>query len=483
VPRASDGTEEFSTLRIPGGIFEIAEKIGPDIAVAASRMESESVDKALFLPPSGLHTTVPPLRLGAERSVPHALAGRQGPLVCNDLAHARYAEEKELYRRGYRSSVAVGVDVRGWGRGAALFASRKTQRFDALAVGELIGCVEEWILEKSGAFLAAEPGSAEEAVDGRDTRRTTEAVIGESPEFLEICRLIAIVARQDTTVLIQGESGTGKELLAKTIHRYSARSDRPFVRVNCAAIAETLLESEMFGHRKGAFTGAIYKHKGRFEVANGGTLLLDEIGNMPMSGQAKLLRVLQEFEFEPVGETSSVKVDVRIIATTNVDLKEAIERGRFRQDLYYRLAVAPLEIPPLRDRSMDVLPLAEYFLSLAAAERSRARLSLSEEAREVLRRYDWPGNARELKNAIDYAVLVAKGNVLGLGDLPASVVPRDPGEPCAEGLTLKERMLHHEKAIILEAMKRSGGVRKNAARILGIDPRNLNYFLNKHGIR
>jgi transcriptional regulator with GAF, ATPase, and Fis domain len=312
---------------------------------------------------------------------------------------------------------------------------------------------------------------------------TGETIVGLSAETLEICRLIGIVAQQDATVLIQGESGTGKELVAKTIHRYSRRADRPFVRVNCAALTETLLESEMFGHRKGAFTGALYSHKGRFETANRGTLLLDEIGNMSLGGQAKILRVLQEREFEPVGQSSSVRVDVRIIATTNVDLEKAVSQGQFREDLYYRLAVVPIAIPPLRQRRDDILPLAEHFLGGSLLALAKPAMTLTRDIEEILLAHRWPGNARELRNAMEYAALVALGTEIRAEHLPKSVTSGAAQRDNSIHAGLRERVKSYEREIVLDALQRARGVRKDVGKILGIDPRNVGYFLGKHGIR
>ncbi|MEM4407416.1 MAG: sigma-54 dependent transcriptional regulator [Candidatus Caldarchaeum sp.] len=232
-------------------------------------------------------------------------------------------------------------------------------------------------------------------------------VVAESPRMVEVMGLVRKIADTTVNVLITGESGTGKEVIAKEIHRLSRRRDKPFIPVSCAAIPETLLESELFGHEKGAFTGADHARPGRFELADGGTLFLDEIGEVPLSIQVKLLRVLQEREVERLGATSSVKVDVRLIAATNKDLSEAVARGEFRQDLYYRLQVLHIELPPLRERPEDIKPLILHFLSLYAPPNGSAMKNVSEDALAILLRYPWPGNVRELENVVERAVVLS----------------------------------------------------------------------------
>ena len=304
------------------------------------------------------------------------------------------------------------------------------------------------------------------------------SIIGQSPEIRDICRLIGLVAKTHTTVLIHGESGTGKELVAQAIHFHSNRSRNPLVKVNCAALTETLLESELFGHKKGSFTGAIQDRKGRFKLADGGTIILDEIGSMSLSGQAKLLRVLQEREFEPVGGSATVKVDVRVIAVTNADLVKAIDRGTFREDLYYRLNAFPIQLPPLRDRKTDVPMLARHFLNEYAVSLNKRISSIDPRVVSMLMEYSWPGNVRELENAIEYSVILEKGDSLSPSSLPDKLKQDrdDKG-------SLKARVEVIEKQMILEALSATDWVKNRAANLLGIDRRNLSYFLHKHGIR
>jgi DNA-binding NtrC family response regulator len=309
-----------------------------------------------------------------------------------------------------------------------------------------------------------------------------EGIVGESGSMKEIFITIEKVAGSNATVLIVGETGTGKELIAEAIHRNSPRRDSNFVKMNCASLTDTLLESELFGHEKGAFTGADRQRSGRFEMANEGTLFLDEVGNMSASTQAKVLRAIQEQEFERVGGSRTLKVDVRIIAATNVDLPAAIAEGRFREDLFYRLNVVNIRVPPLRERRDDILPLARHFLSKFGRELKRPQKGFGDRAVEMLMRHDWPGNVRELENTIERAVLMAESETVnesdlsilghrnGNGDMPALV------DPSLLNLELLE------KQALLEALKRSNWVQKEAAKLLGVSSRVMNYKVAKHGI-
>ena len=307
-------------------------------------------------------------------------------------------------------------------------------------------------------------------------------IVGRSDHIRHVCRMIGLAAQSDATVLIQGESGTGKELVAEAIHFHSPRSNGPFIRVNCAALSETLLASELFGHKKGAFTGANRSEKGRFRTADGGTLLLDEIGCMLPVGQAKLLRVLQAKEVEPVGESIPVKVDVRVIATTNLDLKRAVATGAFREDLYYRLNVFPLHLLPLRERMNDLPLLVRHFLRKYARDLKKQLSGISADALSVMEAYDWPGNVRELENAIEYAVMLETGDTLGPFSFMEKLAGTSGREAQRRPLNLRQRLGAVEKETILKALSHSAGVKSEAARLLGIDPKNLGYFLRKHGL-
>jgi len=297
-------------------------------------------------------------------------------------------------------------------------------------------------------------------------------IVGKSRKMQSIFSLVKTVARSRSTVLISGESGTGKELIARAIHYNSPRKNRPFVKVNCAAVPSELMESELFGHEKGAFTGAIKRRTGRFEQADGGTLLLDEISEMTPALQAKLLRVLQEREFERVGGTETIHVDVRIISTTNRDLKQEIEKGRFREDLFYRLNVIPIELPPLRLRKEDIPLLCEHFLRKYSRENGVAIEQISSEALKLLMNYDWPGNVRELENCIERAVVVCKDRQLTPKDLPKELMKEEPSI-CTGGLQVGSTLREAEKALILRTLESCDGNRTQAAKLLGITTRTL----------
>ena len=307
-------------------------------------------------------------------------------------------------------------------------------------------------------------------------------IIGQSPAMVRVIEMVAQVASSEATVLISGESGTGKELIAGAIHFNSPRKDGPYVKINCAAITETLLESELFGHEKGAFTGAYKKKEGRFVQAQGGTLFLDEISEMSLAMQVKLLRVLQEREITRVGGEEPIKVDVRLIAATNKDLVREVEEGRFREDLYYRLNVVNINIPPLRQRKEDVPLLAKHFLSIFSEKNHKNIEGFTPQAMDRLLRYDWPGNVRQLMNAIERAVVLSRSNYLDLEDLPlvpGEQLPENGGhEIPVSDLALEEV----EKATILKTLELTGGNKSEAARKLGITRKTLHTKLKKYGV-
>ncbi|MFP4375677.1 MAG: nif-specific transcriptional activator NifA [Spirochaetales bacterium] len=306
-------------------------------------------------------------------------------------------------------------------------------------------------------------------------------IVGNSRAMQDVFDMIAQVSRSDATVLVRGESGTGKELVAHAIHYNSARADKPFVKVNCAALPETVIESELFGHEKGAFTGAVQSRKGRFEVANGGTIFLDEIGDLSPSTQIKLLRVLQEREFERVGGNDPIRVNVRIIAATNRNLEEAIEKNEFREDLYYRLNVFPIHIPPLRDRKSDILLLADHFIEKYAAQNHVAVRRISTPAIDLLTSYHWPGNVRELENCIERAVLLSVDEVIHSHHLPPSLQSAESTNTEFHG-TLDESLDNLERELILDALKSARGNMAKAARFLGITERIMGLRVKKHDI-
>lgn len=309
-------------------------------------------------------------------------------------------------------------------------------------------------------------------------------LVGDSPAFRDVLRQVTEVAPSRASVLLLGESGTGKELVAHAIHYNSPRRDLPFVAVNCAAIPETLIESELFGHVKGAFTGATGAREGRFAAADQGTLFLDEIADMPLPVQAKVLRALQEQSFEPVGSSKSVSVDVRIIAATHKDLQKEIAAGTFRMDLYYRLAVFPITLPPLRERADDIVLLADHFLATAARDMGKRVKGFTPEAQAILTRYRWPGNVRELQNCMERAAIVARGDLVGQGDLLLFEANGDAdAQPHTLNGDLDGELSRIEREFVLQALKDSGGVQARAAEKLGITERSLWHRIKKLAIK
>lgn len=306
-------------------------------------------------------------------------------------------------------------------------------------------------------------------------------IIGRSSPMQAVYDMIAQVAPSETSVLIRGESGVGKELVAHAIHYNSRRAAKPFVQVNCAALPETLIESELFGHEKGAYTGATTQRKGRFELAHGGTIFLDEIGDLSPHTQIRLLRVLQERVFERVGGTDTIKVDVRVIAATNRDLEVAIEKEQFRQDLFYRLSVFPVHIPPLRERRTDILELANHFAEKYAEQNGKKIVRLSTPAIDMLTRYHWPGNVRELENCIERAVLLSTDGVLHGHHLPPTLQTAEASNTIMKG-TLEETLDRVEKEMIVEALKNTRGNKAKAAKSLGVTERIMGLRVEKHEI-
>jgi two-component system nitrogen regulation response regulator NtrX len=320
----------------------------------------------------------------------------------------------------------------------------------------------------------------------RDLKRVyslDELLIGESDPMKKLDEQIRSAAPSATRVLISGENGVGKEVVARALHRHSLRAEAPFIDVNCAAIPKELIESELFGHRKGAFTGAIDDRKGKFELADGGTLFLDEIGDMSLEAQAKVLRVLQEQTFQKVGGQQTISVDVRVIAATNKNLEEEIARAHFRSDLYFRLNVIPIEVPPLRARGNDVVLLAEHFLRRFAAETGTARKKLSAGAATKLRAYHWPGNVRELRNVIERLAILLKNDTIEPEDIALGTrVPAAPAD-IAGNLTLREARDEFEKQYILSRLRELAGNVSRTADALGVERSNLYRKLHAYGIR
>jgi two-component system, NtrC family, response regulator PilR len=319
-------------------------------------------------------------------------------------------------------------------------------------------------------------------------RERGHGLVGHSEGMRRVLDVVQRIAQAKTTVLITGESGTGKERVARAIHEVSDRRDKPFLVVNCGAIPDTLIDAELFGHERGAFTGALSHRLGLFREADGGTLLLDEIAELPLALQVKLLRVLQERKVRAVGSASEVPIDVRVLAATNRNVEDDVRDGRFRQDLYYRLNVIRMEVPALRERTEDIHPLALYFLQRCAAEQAKDIRTFSPDALRALERYRFPGNVRELENVIERSVALATGPTIGLGDLPRELsgatsqpTPSLVGLP-EEGCNLDDVLGEIERRLVLEALQRSGGVRTQAAKLLGVSFRSLRYRLQKHAL-
>ncbi len=313
------------------------------------------------------------------------------------------------------------------------------------------------------------------------------SVIGDSEAMEKVFQIVKRVADTNATVLIYGESGTGKEVIAKSLHKASSRSLQPFISINCAAIPETLLESELFGYEKGAFTGATSNKQGKFEVANGGVLFLDEIGEMSLNLQVKLLRVLQEQEFQRVGGNRDIRVDIRLIAATNKDLQQQVEAGLFRSDLYFRLNVVQVVMPPLRVRTTDIPLLTSYFLNNFCKRMNRPLPEIAPETMRILCSYSWPGNVRELENAIEYAILMSKGRSLIAEDLPNQIRSfagsnKGTDVDIGDNTGLMDALDAIEERMIRDALKKAGQIQAQAAKILGISRSNLQYKMKKYGL-
>ena len=339
---------------------------------------------------------------------------------------------------------------------------------------EALGAVVERAMEK--ARLVQETRRLR---DRLRERNAFSHIVSADPKMQEVLELVAQVGPSKASVLVTGESGTGKELIAEAIHAASPRAKAPFVRLHCAALSESLLESELFGHERGAFTGAVARREGRFKQADGGTLLLDEIGEIPAAVQVKLLRFLQEKTFERVGGNETLKVDVRVLAATNRDLGAEIKKGTFREDLFYRLNVVTIELPPLRARRADIPVLASFFLRRYASENGRTIETFAGDALQTLLEYSWPGNVRELENVVERAVVLCDGSRIEKKHLPPSVVPAEDrgGPPPIPGSTIADL----ERYAILQTLEACGGSTSKAATVLGVSPRKIQYKLHEYG--
>ncbi len=395
---------------------------------------------------------------------------REGVSVfSNDVLHdTGFSTSQTLLAQKVRSVLAVPVIIFEQTLGVIyLDSTERGLPFEEshLQLVTAVACVAAMALENA-RYLARLEGENRRL---REEINVTHSMVGDSTRMREVLQFIGRVALTDATVLIRGESGTGKELVARAVHGNSARASKPFIAINCAAIPETLLESELFGHEKGAFTGAVAQKKGKFELADGGTVFLDEIGEVAPAVQAKLLRVLQERELERVGGSRPIKVDIRLLAATNADLEGAIQRKTFRPDLFYRLNVVAVTVPPLRQRREDVVPLAEYFATKHSQRCKRPVRGLSPQAKACLLRYEWPGNIRELENAIERAVVLGTSELILPEDLPPEVLDAAPRDGLPGG-GLQETLQLTKKQLVLKAIEKAGGNHADAAKTLGLHP-------------
>ena len=370
------------------------------------------------------------------------------------------------------------LDAQGQLGGLLVSASRQRRAF--AGVGAPLAELGGFVIDQARLMRRAEAARAEPPAAQPASRPATAGnaygLVGDSAGMRRVCQLIGKVLHVPISVLVRGETGTGKELVARAIHEHGSRRSRPFVVQNCAAMPENLLESELFGYRKGAFSGADRDHRGLFDAADGGTLFLDEIGDMPLSLQAKLLRVLQEGEVRPLGSTRTHRVDVRIVAASHRDLLQEVAEGRFREDLFYRLASFPIELPPLRERGDDLPQLARHFTDQACAYLQRSPCRWSDEALTALSGHDFPGNVRELRALIERAVLLCEGNELRPEHLNLGIATR------RDSLTLRERLEQVERTLVLDCLRRTGGNQSQAARELGLPRRTLLYRMERLGI-
>lgn len=388
------------------------------------------------------------------------------------LAHARKLDP-EIAVILMTAQASLQSAMRAVNEGAYYYLQKPFSNDELLAICRR--AAEARLLKAENRALKREIRRRERSREGRP--------VGKSRAFAEVVKLAETVAPTDSTILISGESGTGKEVLARYIHGLSERADGPFFSINCGALPESLLESELFGHVRGSFTGAVRDKDGLLVAASGGTLFLDEIAEMTPATQVKLLRALQEREVTPVGATEAVKIDVRVIAATNRDLDQEMRRGTFRSDLYYRLNVIALHLPPLRERRDDIPLLAEHFLKkLAEGRGNGSPLRLSEEALQVLLSYDWPGNVRELENALERAAVLTQGHVISASALPERVREARPPRLVGDGLPPNPTMEVIERAYIHWVLHAEGGNKTRAAEVLGIDPSTLYRKLHRYGL-
>jgi Nif-specific regulatory protein len=414
-------------------------------------------------------------------------------VVCNDVAHDTRWFQGVDQQTGYSTRSILCAPLKQHDRIIGVIEAINTTRADGFSAADLdlltaFGGLAGTAITRTQAFARVRNAGValQEVVQGR-----YRLVSGTSPAMQEALGLARTVASTNTTVLLLGESGTGKEVVARAIHQWSPRAEHPFVAVNCVTLTPELLASELFGHERGAFTGATAQKKGKFELADGGTLFLDEIGELALDLQTKLLRVLQDKEFQRVGGIKDLRVDVRILAATNRDLHQAMQRGAFREDLYYRLNVVAITLPQLRDRRQDIPALVHYFLDHYGREVNRPRLGITQEALDLLYIYRWPGNVRELQNAIERAVVLSRGPEITVADLPTEI--RQAGRPPTDTscppqdmdapLSLAEAVTTFKRAKVRQALERARGNQRQAAQILGLQPSNLSRLIHTLGLR
>jgi Nif-specific regulatory protein len=475
MPAGSHDSRDLATLvRSAGALSSVRGLAHFDAAVAGLLLEAVPGSRLALMGAGG--------EAGAVRSGWADRAAAAEPLPIDASLVERAVLERTAFVVEIDSRQSLVAPLMAFGRavGAVWVEAKVGAAFDAeharllLAVGALAAVAREQLdesarLEDRNAQLRAEIN-------------LEHNMVGTSRPMRQLFDRIARVARTDSTILLRGESGTGKELVARAAHRNSPRADRPFVAINCAALTETLLESELFGHEKGAFTGAIGLKKGKMELAEGGTLFLDEIGELPLTLQAKLLRALQEREFERVGGTRPVRVDFRLIAATNRDLESASKAGTFRQDLYYRLNVVTLTLPPLRERRDDIQVLAEYFVRKHGPRSGRHVHGLEPAAVTMLTRHDWPGNVRELENAIEQALALGLSDLITPEDLPPSLTPQ-PGSGQPSSLNYHETVEGTKRDLILRAFEAADQNHGQAAKLLGVHPNYLHRLVRNYDLR
>jgi Nif-specific regulatory protein len=407
------------------------------------------------------------------------------PMACANLGQEAHFLDRTGARRFLNRSeltflcVPIIYDARVVGVLSADKVARQVENLDRELA--LLSSVAELLAKAVHSRAIEEENRRLRNIVGRSRSPSTD-IIGNSRPMQEVFGLIAQVADSNTTVLIHGETGTGKELVARAIHKNSPRLKGPLVQVNCAAIPDTLIESELFGHERGAFTGALHQRRGRFEEANGGTIFLDEVGELSAAAQSKLLRVFQERQFQPLGSSRMIRVDVRVITATNRNLEQDLATGRFRADLFYRLNVFPIFLPPLRDRGGDILLLADYFILKYAREMAKSVKKISPAVSDILLAYNWPGNVRELENCIERSVLLASGDTIDLVHLPPSLQSRARSGDMKEQGKLNTAVEAQERALIIGALKETSGNQTKAAKLLGTTKRIVQYRIMKLGI-